>query len=59
VSRLSRKCGSLDVSQHYEPPPPVRGTALPFVTFIKNIYVQFVSSGFHFINNIALCLKRL
>jgi hypothetical protein len=31
VSRLSRICGGLDVSQRYRPPLPVMGIALPFL----------------------------
>jgi hypothetical protein len=49
VSRLSRKCGILDILQPYGPPPPVTGLALPLQ---KNRIVMCVT---HILNLTSFC----
>jgi hypothetical protein len=55
VSRLSRKCGCLDVSRHYRPPQPVTVIALTLLPVLRtNVRVRWKITKFRVSHNNGL-----
>jgi hypothetical protein len=56
MSRLSRKCGSLDVSETYGPPRPVTGIVLPF--FDTNVNCSHLHFWYESLQVLTLHLSK-
>jgi hypothetical protein len=57
VSRLSRQCGILNISQPYRSPRPVTGTALRFLIFLPYTMPTIYAIYYDLIKPRVPCLK--